>query len=106
MKKLVPEGIFSFIDGEAALPINADDGSIRLIPAGTVGGESILRAVLIDSVTVIGKKEAREVKNVILAESKTPFYSGDYSVLLGPKIFEIREGNQKNERAKKTAGKD
>ena len=62
MKKLVPEGIFSFIDGEAALPINADDGSIRLIPAGTVGGESILRAVLIDSVTVIGKKEAREVK--------------------------------------------
>ena len=106
VKKLVPEGIFSFIDGEAALPINADDGSIRLIPAGTVGGESILRAVLIDSVTVIGKKEAREVKNVILAESKTPFSSGDYSVLLGPKIFEIREGNQKNERAKKTAGKD
>ena len=72
----------------------------------SVGGESILRAVLIDSVTVIGKKEAREVKNVILAESKTPFSSGDYSVLLGPKIFEIREGNQKNERAKKTAGKD
>ena len=103
VKKLVPEGIFSFIDGEAALPINADDGSIRLIPAGT---ESILRAVLIDSVTVIGKKEAREVKNVILAESKTPFSSGDYSVLLGPKIFEIREGNQKNERVKKTAGKD
>ena len=98
--------IIAFIDGEAALPINADDGSIRLIPAGTVGGESILRAVLIDSVTVIGKKEAREVKNVILAESKTPFSSGDYSVLLGPKIFEIREGNQKNERAKKTAGKD
>ena len=29
------------------------------------------------------------------------FSSGDYSVLLGPKIFEIREGNQKNERAKK-----
>lgn len=53
----MPEGIFSFIDGEAALPINADDGSIRLIPAGTVGGESILRAVLIDSVTVIGKKK-------------------------------------------------
>ena len=106
VKKLVPEGIFSFIDGEAALPINADDGSIRLIPAGTVGGESILRAVLIDSVTVIGKKEAREVKNVILAESKTPFSSGDYSVLLGPKIFYFFYGNQKNERAKTTAGND
>ena len=62
--------------------------------------------MLIDSVTVIGKKESREVKNVILAESKTPFSSGDYSVLLAPKNFEIREGNQKNERAKKTAGKD
>lgn len=56
-EKACAGGIFSFIDGEAALPINADDGSIRLIPAGTVGGESILRAVLIDSVTVIGKKK-------------------------------------------------
>ncbi|HAQ28349.1 MAG TPA: hypothetical protein DCQ76_00990 [Ruminococcaceae bacterium] len=105
VKKLVPEGIFAFIDGDAALPINCDDGSIRLIPAGTVGGESVLRAVLIDSITVIGKKETKEVKNVILAESKTPFSSGDYSVLLGPKIFDIREGKRKNERVQKTADK-
>lgn len=40
-----------------------------------------------------------------MAESKTPFSSGDYSVLLGPKIFEIREGNQKMNALKKLLAK-
>lgn len=93
VKKLVSPSMYKFFDGNTAMPLNADDEKIRLVPFGSVGGSGTLKAVLIDKVKI--PKENITAEKVILAQSNNDFNSTEYSVLLGPEIFNIREDSLK-----------
>lgn len=104
VKKLVAPSLHAFFDGKAMLPICTEGEKIRLIPVGTVGGSGTLKAVVIDRLNI--PKQHICVSSVLLAQSQSAFSSGEYSVLVGPQIFNVREGKRKNETHKKTVFMD
>lgn len=85
--------MFKFFDGNTVMPLDMEDEKIRLIPFGSVGGSGTLKAVLVDKVKI--PKENITVEKVILAQSNSDFNSTEYSLLLGPEIFNVREDSLK-----------
>lgn len=104
VKKLVSPSLYEYFDGNAALPIDAGGEKIRLIPFGSVGGNGMLKAVIIDEVKI--PKENITAEKVILAQSNNDFNSTEYSVLLGTQIFNDEEGKKHNEHHKKVITKN
>lgn len=90
VRKLVDEKLYDFFDGNTALKYSGGDG-LRLIPYNTVGVSGVLRATVIDSITI--HKKNLTLKNVLLAESVTEFANDEYSVLLNNDIINERGGD-------------
>lgn len=76
------------------------DLQFRLIPYTTVGGEGVLKAFRAETLELVGR--GISASGVLVAESRTDFHDAPYDILLSPKLFEERFGDE-NETAPKTA---
>lgn len=91
-KKLLGDSLDTYFDFEIT------DRALRIIPVNTVHSSGTLRATVIDSMTVDSQKLT--VNKIILAQSKTKFSSGEYSLILNEEIFREYEGNKENDKTK------
>lgn len=90
IKKLFDSSVLEFFD-TGQIPNTYEKSKLRLIPVNTVSNEGVLRSAVIDGITINSKNLT--VNNILLAQSKTSFSNGEYSVLLNNDIFDERGKN-------------
>ena len=88
----VPEDCFR---GNNAVDMMGVQNKIRLIAYNTVGEKGFLKAVSVDSVSVKVGTSEHNVKNVLVAQSKTRFTNGEYSAILNNDFFERMNSDDK-----------
>ncbi|MEG1834735.1 MAG: sigma-E processing peptidase SpoIIGA [Oscillospiraceae bacterium] len=84
VRKVIDSSLNDFFDGNTALSFT--NSNIRIIPFSSVGGDGALKATIIEKLEI--PSENIRLFNILIAESKKDFSSDEYSVLIGPKVFE------------------
>ncbi len=97
--KLFDKSVLEFFEN-GEIPDSEDRNRVRIIPVNTVSDKGVLRASVIDGITVNEKNIT--VNNVLLSQSKNSFQNGEYSVLLNNDIINERGNDNVKTILKKT----
>lgn len=101
VKELLGFSLNDCFDGNNALTYQNGE-KMRLVPFNCVGSAGMLPAIKIDAISL--QRENITVDNVLLAQSKTDFTSGEFRLILNSDI--LNERGQNNERNDKTSASE